>query len=134
MATNWQQLGPVKVKVKVVGDKTLVTVTWGCERWGIIETTATSYHCLFATHVYATEAEAMAAADAIYDPPAKPIEAADRGPNWSFWKSEDGTRFAVCYQWCNTPAWYCTSQDFDKYFNTQADAELDAAKYVGGEG
>ena len=78
---EWVQMGPVHAKV--VGDKTLVTVTWGCERWGIIETTATSYHCLFATHVYATEAEAMAAADAIYEPPAKKIEAADRGPNHS---------------------------------------------------
>lgn len=131
MATNWQQLGPVHAKV--IGDKTLVTTTWGRDRWGVSEFAVNGYQALLATSIFNTEAEAMAAADAIYDPPKKKIEAKDRGPDWSFWKSEDGTKFAVCYQWCKTPAWYCTSQDFDKYCNTQADAELAAAKYVGGE-
>jgi len=129
MATNWQQLGPVHAKV--VGDKTLVTEIVSGSGWCVKLHTAVD-----STHVVSGKnfaAEAMAAADAIYDPPAKKIEAADRGPGWSFWKSEDGTKFAVCYQWCKTPAWYCTSQDFDKYCNTQADAELAAAKYVGGE-
>lgn len=131
MGTNWQQLGPVKAKV--VGDRTLVTACNGTG-WGYTVNSPGAFAMKPENEPYETEAEAMAAADAIYDPPPKPIEAKDRGPNWSFWKSGDGTRFAVCYQWCNTPAWYCTSQDFDKYFNTQADAELDAAKYVGGEG
>ena len=130
MATNWQQLGPVHAKV--VGDKTLVTRLAKRAGWGVDVHTAEGVEAI--TFWKDTEAEAMAAADAIYDPPKKKIEAKDRGPDWSFWKSEDGTKFAVCYQWCKTPAWYCTSQDFDKYCNTQADAELAAAKYVGGEG
>lgn len=77
---DWQQLGPVKVKV--VGDKTLVTTIVAGYLWSVRLHTA-EYSVNIVPPAEA-EALAMAAADAIYDPQQKPIDAADRGPNWSF--------------------------------------------------
>jgi len=129
---NWQQLGPVKAKV--VGDRTLETEIVSGSGWCVKLHTA-----IDSTHVVSgknTEAEAMAAADAIYDLPAKKIEAADRGMNWSFWKSEDGKRVAICYPSMSSKWWMTTTNedDEDDVNQSQEAAEAAAAKYVGGEG
>ena len=130
---DWQQLGPVKAKV--VGDKTLVTRYVAGHVWDVVicsDSQSGSFE-----DWYDTEALAMAAADAIYDPPPKPkkpIEAFDRGEYGSFWRSEDGKRAA----WVTPvgPRWEVntTDPDEDNDYAFIEEAELAAAKYVGGEG
>mgnify|MGYP000987379443 CR=1 FL=1 len=67
---------------------------------------------------------------------AQKIEAADRGMNWSFWKSEDGKRVAICYPSMSSKWWMTTTNedDEDDVNQSQEAAEAAAAKYVGGEG
>ena len=133
MGTNWQQLGPVHAKV--VGDKTLVTEIVSGSGWCVkLHTAVDSMHVVSGKNF---AAEAMAAADAIYDPPPKPkkpIEAFDRGEYGSFWRSEDGKRAA----WVTPvgPRWEVntTDPDEDNDYAFIEEAELAAAKYVGGEG
>lgn len=129
MATNWQQLGPVKAKV--VGDKTLVTQYEADFGWDVAICSKLGTDVL--ENYYTTEAAAMAAADAIYDPPAKKIEAADRGEYGSFWRSEDGKRAAMVRRRVN--CWVVSISDAGAVFcDSEDEAELAAAKYVGGEG
>ncbi len=129
---NWQQLGPVHAKV--VGDKTLVTRCVVDHGWDVVICSDSQSGSL--EDWYDTEALAMAAADAIYDPPPKPIKAADRGELWSFWKSEDGKRVAICYPSMSSKWWMTTTNedDEDDVNQSQEAAEAAAAKYVGGEG
>lgn len=129
---NWQQLGPVKAKV--VGDRTLVTACNGTG-WGYTVNSPGAFALKPENEPYETEAEAMAAADAIYDPPPSLIGAKDRGSNWSFWKSGDGTRAAWVSPsgrgWdvdINAPR----AGKYSGYYETIEAAELAAAKYVGG--
>ena len=124
---DWVQMGRVWVKVEpeatAVVQNRISGWKWTRDTDGVLSDSARPFR---------SAEDAMVDYDAIYDPQPKPIEAVDRGPDWSFWKSEDGTRAAFVQ--LNSDIWYCTQNGHEKWCEDQSAAEAAAAKYVGGEG
>lgn len=122
---DWQQLGPVKVKV--VGGVTLVTENSHSEGWEI-NIFGIRNHIRMSGR-FATEARAMAAADAIYDPPPKPIEAIWKRCGSSFWANDNGLWAVIDMH--DLRHFVSFSNGNRAFYYDLADAEAAAAKYVG---